>query len=213
MVLMKKPGRERLCMLQLPELSLDCALLCLVTQLCLTLCDHMDCSPLGSSVLGILQARLLEWVAMPSSRGDLPNPGIERSPALQAASLPSEPPGKPKNGGVGSLSLLQGIFPTQELKWDMLHCRHFFYQLSYQGSPKCLYIILMDGAFKVVLVVKNPPANAGDVNDPSSVPGSEDFLEEGMATHSSILAWRIPRNRETWWAPKESMGSQTVRHD
>ena len=109
-------------MLQLPELSLDCALLCLVTQLCLTLCDHMDCSPLGSSVLGILQARLLEWVAMPSSRGDLPNPGIElRSPALQAASLPSEPPGKPKNGGVGSLSLLQGIFPTQELKWDMLH--------------------------------------------------------------------------------------------
>ena len=43
---------------------------------------------------GILQARILEWVAMPSSR-DLPNPGIElRSPALQADSLPSEPPGK-----------------------------------------------------------------------------------------------------------------------
>ena len=44
----------------------------------------------------ILQARRLEWVAMPSS-GDLPNPGIKpRSPALQADSLPSEPPGKPK---------------------------------------------------------------------------------------------------------------------
>ena len=48
--------------------------------------------------------------------GDLPNPGIEpRSPALQADSLPAEPQGKPKNTGVGSLSLLQGIFPTQEL--------------------------------------------------------------------------------------------------
>ena len=38
-------------------------------QLCLTLCDPMDCSPPGSSVHGILQARILEWVAMPSSRG------------------------------------------------------------------------------------------------------------------------------------------------
>ena len=40
-----------------------------VTQLCLTFCDPMDCSPPGSSVHGILQARMLEWVAMPSSRG------------------------------------------------------------------------------------------------------------------------------------------------
>ena len=41
----------------------------LVTQLCPALCNNMDCSPPGSSVLGILQARILEWVAMPSSRG------------------------------------------------------------------------------------------------------------------------------------------------
>ena len=48
--------------------------------------------------------------------GDFSNPGIEpRSPALQADSLLSEPPGKPKNTGVGSLSLLQGIFPTQQI--------------------------------------------------------------------------------------------------
>ena len=45
---------------------------------------------------------------------DLPNPGIEpRSPVLQADSLPAEPPGKPQNTGVGSLSLLQGIFLTR----------------------------------------------------------------------------------------------------
>ena len=48
--------------------------------------------------------------------------------------LLSESPGKPKNTGVDSLSLLQGIFPTQELNWGLLHCRQILYQLSYQGS-------------------------------------------------------------------------------
>ena len=56
-------------------------------------------APPGSSVHGILQARILEWIAIPFSR-DLPNPGMEPgSPALQADSLPSEPPGKPKGEG------------------------------------------------------------------------------------------------------------------
>ena len=69
-------------------------------------------------------------------QGNLPDPGIElRSPALQVDSLPSESPGNPKNTGVGSLSLLQGIFPTQESNWGLLHCRQILYQLSYQGSP------------------------------------------------------------------------------
>ena len=53
-----------------------------------------DCSPPGSFVPGILQARILEWVAVPSSRGS-PQPRTEpRSPVLQADSLPAEPPGK-----------------------------------------------------------------------------------------------------------------------
>ena len=50
------------------DLALGCAVLCLVAQSCLTLCDPMDCSPPGSSVHGILQTRVLEWVAMPSTR-------------------------------------------------------------------------------------------------------------------------------------------------
>ena len=67
--------------------------------------------------------------------GDLSNPGIKPwSPTLQADSLPAEPPGKPKNTGVGSLSLLQGIFPAQELNLCLLHCRQILYQLSYQGT-------------------------------------------------------------------------------
>ena len=53
-------------------------------------CDPMDCSLSGSSVRGILQARILEWVAIPFP-GHLPDPGIEpRSPALQANDLPAE---------------------------------------------------------------------------------------------------------------------------
>ena len=63
--------------------------MCVYTQLfqsCLTLCDAMNCSLPTSSVHGILQARILEWVAVPVL-GDLPNPEIEsRSPALQADS-------------------------------------------------------------------------------------------------------------------------------
>ena len=50
------------------------------------------------------------------------------------------------------------------------------------------------------LVVKNLPAKAGDIRDMGLVPGLEDFLEEGMATHSSILAWKIPMDRGAWWA-------------
>ena len=67
----------------------------LVTQLSLTHCDPMDWGPPGSSVHEILQARILEWVAI-SLSGNLPNPGIEHgSPVLQGDSLPSEPSGKP----------------------------------------------------------------------------------------------------------------------
>ena len=66
------------------------------------------------------------------SPGDLPNPGIELgSPALQVDSFPAEPQGKPKNTGVGSLSLLQCIFLTQESNQGLLHCRWILYQLSF----------------------------------------------------------------------------------
>ena len=68
---------------------------------------------------------------MPSSRGS----SRPRSAALEADSLLSELSGKPKNTGVGSLSLLQGIFPTKESNWGLLHCRWILYQLSYWGSP------------------------------------------------------------------------------
>ena len=54
--------------------------------------------------------------------------------------------------------------------------------------------------FPVALVVKNPPVNAGDIRDTGLSLGSRGSLEEGMTTHSSILAWRIPMDRGAWRA-------------
>ena len=77
--------------------------------------------------------------------GKLSNPGIyPRSPTLQVDSLPAESPGKPKSTELGSLSLLQWIFPTQELNQRLLHCRWILYQphwkaiLNYSLSQYCL---------------------------------------------------------------------------
>ena len=85
--------------------------LCLVTKLCLTLCDPMDCSLSGSCPWGL--SRQGYWSGLPCPPpGDLHSPGIEpRSPSLQADSIPSEPPGKPMNTGVYSLCLLPGNLP------------------------------------------------------------------------------------------------------
>ena len=99
------------------------------TQLCLTLCNPVDW------VHGILQARILEWVAFPFSRGSSqPRDQIQVS-HIAGRFFTSWTTGKPKNTGVGSLSLLQWIFLTQEQNWGLLPCRQIFYQLSHQGSP------------------------------------------------------------------------------
>ena len=85
--------------------------------------------------MGILEAWIMECLPCPPP-GDLPSRGIElKSPTLQADSFLTEPPGKPKDAGVNSLSLLQGIFLTQEPNGGLLHGRQILYQLSYRGSP------------------------------------------------------------------------------
>ena len=108
-----------------------------VVQLCLTLCDPKD-----YTVHGILQARILEWVAFPFYRGSSQS-GIEpRAPIFWADSLPAEPQGNPKSTRVGILFLLQWTFLTQESNHDLLHCRWILYPLSYQGSPHCCVKII-----------------------------------------------------------------------
>ena len=63
----------------------------------------------------------------------------------------------------------------------------------------------------MVLVVKNPPDNTGDIRKAGSILGQEDPLEEEMATHASILAWKIPWTEEP--ARLQSVGLQRVGHD
>ena len=74
-----------------------CVCVCVCAQSCLTLCDPMDCSPPGSSLHEIIQARILEWVPFPIP-GDLPDPGIEptclASPALAGGFFTIVPPRK-----------------------------------------------------------------------------------------------------------------------
>ena len=76
-------------------------------QSCLTLWDSMDPSPPGSSIHGILQAGILEWVALPSSRG-FPDPGIKftslTSPALAGRFFTTVPPGKQNIHGMTKLN-------------------------------------------------------------------------------------------------------------
>ena len=100
-----------------------------VTQLCLTLYNPMDLAH------AILQTRILDWVAIPFSMGSFQPRDWTQVSQFVSDSLPAESQGKPKNTGVGSLSLLQGIFPTQESNQGLLHCRWILYQLSFDGSP------------------------------------------------------------------------------
>ena len=66
-------------------------------------------------------------------------------------------------------------------------------------------------ASQVVLVPKNLPANAGDIRDAGSIPGTGRPLEEGMATRFSILAWRIPWTKEP--CELQTIGLQRVGHE
>ena len=140
---------------------------------CPTLCDPMDCSPPGSSVLGdapgqnagmgchaLLQGIFptqgskpglphCRWILYHLSHQGSPKGRYEKceseshsvmSNSLQPRGLysPWNSPGW--NTGVGSLSLLQQIFPSQELNRGLLYCRWILYQLSYEGSPLGRYM-------------------------------------------------------------------------
>ena len=110
-----------------------------VTQSSPTICDPMD-----YTVHRILQARILEWVAFPFSRGSSQPRDQTQVSHIVGGFFTNEPQGKPKNTEVGSLSLLQRIFPTQESNQDLLHSRQILYPLSYQGSPSLKVRFILD---------------------------------------------------------------------
>ena len=97
------------------------------------------------TVHGILQARILELLAFPLSLGSSNPRDRTQSPKLQLDSLPAERQGKPKNTEMGSLSLLQRNFPTQESNWDLQNCKWILSQLSYQGSSEVDQKLMLEG--------------------------------------------------------------------
>ena len=100
-----------------------CPVLCAVLSHVQFFVTLLDCSPPGSSVHGDSLGKNTGVGCDALLQGNLPNSGIEpRSLELQADSLPTKPPGKPKNTGVGSLPLLKGIFQTQESNWCLHQC-------------------------------------------------------------------------------------------
>ena len=140
------------------------------------------------------------------SPGDLPNPRIEpRFPALQADSLPAEPQGKPKNTGEGSLSLLQGIFLTQESNWSLLHCRQSLHQLSYQGSPSSRDGVGKPGPAAAVMSVQ--PARMTKTDRRAGKPGQCCRRRSAMcgpvrSSHRRLsagcVAWGQSQSGTTW---------------
>ena len=104
-----------------------------VVQSCLTLCDPMDCSPWNSP------GQNTGWGVFSFPRGSSQPRDWTQVSHVAGRIFTSWATGKPKNTGVSSLSLLQGIFLTQESNWGLLHCRQILYQLSY--PPTCALVI------------------------------------------------------------------------
>ena len=142
----------------------------LATQLCPTLCDPVDCSPPGSAVDGILQARMLQWIAISFPRGSSwprswthvsciagrvftvsatrgaqgslhsVRDAVAVSHGLQPTRLLCPWDSPGRNTGVGC-HVLQGNLPSPGIKPGLLHCRWILYQLNYQGNPVWLELM------------------------------------------------------------------------
>ena len=137
--------------------------------------NYLRAYPIYQALFLMLWYKVTQWVSLVTQTVNKVKVKVSRSVAsysLWPHGLYSSWNSPGQNTGVGSLSLLQGTFPTQGSNPGLWHCRQILYQLSHKGSP-----------------IKKPPAmwktrvQTLDLEDP---------LENRMATHSSILAWRIP---------------------
>ena len=136
--------------------------------------------PMDHTVHGILQARILEWVAFPFSRGSSHLRDQTQVSCIAGRFFTSWATGKPKNTGGGNLFLLQWIFPTQGSNQGLLLCRRILYQLSYQGTPT------------VIFSANNCPVTWLRIHHP----------KVWHLAILNILNWRNLRNRLSWAAPE-----------
>ena len=159
--------------------------------------------------IGILQVRILEGVAMSSSRGSSQPRDQTQFSHRQADSLPSEPPGKLKNTGVGSLSLLQGIFVTQESNWGLLRCRWILYQLSHQ-APNSIQkprqsLLLLGRDWKLPPNTHQTHPQGLDTEDLTKTE-AEDWLgcpTAPLVTSEASITHREPNYSCQWGEPRE----------
>ena len=259
---------------------------CLVTKSCPTLCDPMDCSPPGSSVCGISQARMLEWAAISffrgsswprdwthiscigrrilyrwatrdalgerrsevkslrrvwlfvtpwtvahqaplsvgfsrqeywsglpfPSAGDLPHPGVESgSPALQAGALPSQPPEQ-----CLFLSVIEWLRANTHSDvtsiWESYFIlKSIFTTLWRLGKLVCnTYPVARPS--QVAPVIKNPPANAGEVRDSGVIPGSGRPSGEGNVNSHQYSCLGDPMARGPWRATIHRVTKSMTEH-
>ena len=218
-----------------------------VTQSCPTLCDPMDCSLSGSSVHGIFQARVLEWIAIFFSRGSSRPRNRTRVSrvagrrftvwATREASGKSskEAPSGPdlwvgfdyaeKSKGSSSWGnrrkprpMARNCDPNpRESEEASLACvnrprerregKLRKYTEAWWMGPFVLWYFNIRTSLVAQMVKRLPTMWQTQVQSP----GREDLLEKEMATHSNILAWKIPWTEEP--GRLQSMGSQRVRHD
>ena len=174
-----------------------------VTQLCPTLSDPMDCSPPGSSIHGIFQVRVLEWGAIAFSELiSRVAQMVKNLPAiwevvvvggLVAKSCPT----LVTPWTVACQAPLFGIFQARILEWISISFSRGSSQPRNWTQVSCIA-----GIFLYLLSCEGTQVQSL---------GWEDPLKKGMATHSSILAWRIPWTEEP--GRLQSMESQRVRHD
>ena len=157
----------------------------LVIKSCATFCNPMDCSLPGSPVHGISQARILEWVAISFFRG---------------SSRPTD------QTHISCVSCIEGRFFYLWVTGEAQHlCCIIIFKISLY-LPYCSF-----EASQVVLVVKNLPANAGDVRNVGSLPG---LGRSSGGRHDSPLQYSClenPMNRGAWWTIVHGVAMSQIR--
>ena len=152
------------------------------------------CNPMEFAVHGILQARILELVVFPFSRGSSQPRDRTQVSHTAGDSLPAEPQGKPKNTGVGSPSLRQRIFPIQELNWSLLHCQ----RRQWHPTP-----VLLPGKShgRRSLVGGSPwGREESDMTERLHFHFSLSCIGEGNGNPLQYSCLENPRDGGAWWA-------------
>ena len=165
------------------------------------------------TVHGILQASILEWEALPFSRGPSQPRDRTQVSALQVASLPAEPQRSPRILEWVAYPFSRGSsWPTNQTGVSWIAGGFFTnwaIKEKHRGNYNVAYVKLQ--GFPSGSVVKNQPAMQETQETRVQFLDWEDPLEKGMATHSSILAWKIPWTEEA--GGLQSIGSHRVGHD